>query len=248
MKSFVSRLAFVSMVGLACSCAEDVPSRNDGMEDAAVPGPDAGGGSTPDSSAPMTTGPLLPWKQGNTWTYRVTGDGEQSMKVTTVGALEAIGGTGPNAAKMAFKVTTKKGPLDQTISWQAVEGDRVVRYREQSFGARTGQLELEEHWVPHKLHVDSSAARMMAGVTWPEMYSETKAPVGMPPETKSTTDVWKVDGVDQMVTVPAGTFKAIVLTKSGGSTQKTYWYVPGVGKVKETGGQTEELVSFTVIP
>ena len=50
------------------------------------------------------------------------------------------------------------------------------------------------------------------------------------------------------VTVPAGTFDAVVLIKSTATGSKTYWYVPGVGKVKETGGQTEELVSFDVDP
>jgi hypothetical protein len=44
--------------------------------------------------------------------------------------------------------------------------------------------------------------------------------------------------------VPAGTFDAIVLRKVGGS-EKRYWYVRGVGKVKETGGQVEELVSWS---
>jgi hypothetical protein len=39
-----------------------------------------------------------------------------------------------------------------------------------------------------------------------------------------------------------------VLIKSTATGSKTYWYVPGVGKVKETGGQTEELVSFDVDP
>jgi hypothetical protein len=84
---------------------------------------------------------------------------------------------------------------------------------------------------------------------WVEEYQETKAPVGAAAETKTTRDVWNVDGVNQTVTVPAGTFtNAIVLIKSGGSSQKTYWYVPGVGKVKETGGQTEELTAYTVKP
>jgi hypothetical protein len=39
-----------------------------------------------------------------------------------------------------------------------------------------------------------------------------------------------------------------VLQKAGSSTAKTYWYVRGIGKVKETGGQTEELVSYEVQP
>jgi hypothetical protein len=193
-----------------------------------------------------TSGALLPWKEGNTWTYQVTGDGEQSTKITTIGALEAIGGTGPNAAKMAFKVTTKKGASDETISWQVEEGQRVVRYREQSFHA--GELEQDERWEPAKLHVDMTAAHTAAGASWLESYQETKSQPGEEDETSTERDPWTVDAVDQIVTVPAGTFRAIVLTKAGGSNLKTYWYVPGVGKVKETGGQTELLVSYKVAP
>jgi hypothetical protein len=50
------------------------------------------------------------------------------------------------------------------------------------------------------------------------------------------------------VTVPAGTFHALILQKAGSSVAKTYWFVRGVGKVKETGGQTEELVEYHVVP
>jgi hypothetical protein len=205
---------------------------------------DAGGEATPLA----TSGPLLPWKQGNSWTYQVTGDGETSTKVTTIGALEAIGGSGPNAAKMAYKVTTKKGADDETISWQVEEGERVVRYREQSFHAGSGELEEDEHWEPAKLHVDMTAAHTVAGASWLEEYSETKSQPGEQDETSTERDPWTVDAVDQIVTVPAGTFRAIVFTKAGGSNLKTYWYVPGVGKVKETGGQTELLVSYQVAP
>jgi len=201
-----------------------------------------------DASVQKTSGPLLPWKQGNTWTYKVTGDGESSTKVTTILALEPVGGSGVNATKMAHRVETKKGAMDQTISWQALDGERVMRYREQSYSAKTGLVELEESWVPGKLHVDSSAARQVAGLMWIEEYEETKAPTDGTPETKTQRDTWKVDAVDQVVTVPAGTFSAVVLIKSGGTSLKTYWYVPGVGKVKETGGQTEELVSYQVAP
>jgi hypothetical protein len=198
--------------------------------------------------AQTTSGPLLPWKEGNSWTYRVIEDGMESTKVTTVGALEPVGGTGPHRDKMAHKTVTKKGEQDQTISWQAVEGDRVVRYREQSYSASTGALQLEEHWAPAKLHIDSSEERTVAGTTWLESYMETKAPADAEATTAEERDVWTVDAVDQMVTVPAGTFRAIVLQKAGGGAPKMYWYVPGVGKVRETGGQTEELVSYKLAP
>jgi len=206
------------------------------------------GGGAADAAVIETSGPLLPFKQGNTWTYKVTGDGEVSEKVTTIGATEAVGGTGPHAAATAFKVVTKKGVSDQTISWQAVEGDRVVRYREQAFHAGSGELEEEEHWDPAKLHIDGSAAHTVAKASWLEDYQETKLPVGKAPSTETARDRWTVDAIDQVITVPAGTFRAIVFIKAGGSTLKTYWYVPGVGKVKETGGQTEELVSYKVVP
>ena len=249
----IQRVSLMAVLCFGAGCEEsDDDGSNGALDSGQLPQGDSGSeqmdaGWTDDGSTP-TSAPLLPWKEGNTWTYRVTGGGEQTSKVTTVGALEPVGGSGPNAAKMAHKVVTKKGMFDQTISWQALEGDSVVRYREQSFGAMSQQLQLEEHWAPGKLHVSWKPEHTQAGASWIDMYQETKAPVGAPVESKEARDVWKVDAVDQTVTVPAGTFKAIVLIKSGGTSQKTYWYVPGVGKVKETGGQTEELMSYQVSP
>lgn len=216
-----------------------IPNNNGGGQTDA--GQDAG-------TAPNPSRTLLPWRTGNTWTYRVTNNGVTSMKVTTVGPEEQVGGSGPNATRTAFKITTTKGPNDKTESWQAVEGDRVIRYRELSFSASTGLLALEEHWAPHKLHIDSSPERTKAGASWVETFQETKRMPDGSSTTATVSDTWIVDGVDVQVTVPAGTFRAIVLQKSGGvGGVKTYWYVPGVGKVKETGGQTEELVSYDLV-
>jgi hypothetical protein len=231
MSPMMKRLTLCACLVLAAACDED---------DTPAPTP-----STVDGG--VSTGALQPWKEGNRWTYRVTDNGTTSLKVTTVGPAEPVGGTGPNAQKLANKVTTDNDG-DKTISWQAVEGESLVRYREQSFSKKTGALTLEEHWDPFKLHVDSSAAHITPGQSWTVEYSETKLPAGGTATTKAERDVWKVDGVNQPITVPAGTFSAIVLIKSGGTSQKTYWYVPGIGKVKETGGQTEELVSYELKP
>jgi hypothetical protein len=208
---------------------------------------DENGTESNDAATPSGSGPFLPWKQGNTWTYRVTNNGEVSTKVVTIGAQERVGGSGPNADKMAFKVVTKKGQSDETVSWQALTGDDVVvRYREQSFHAATGELELEEHWDPYKLHFDGTDEHTAEGASWLEIYQETKTPADGPAETQSERDRWMVDSPEEEVTVPAGTFKAVVVVKAGGTDLKTYWYVRGVGKVKETGGQTEELVEYEV--
>jgi hypothetical protein len=195
--------------------------------------------------------PLLPWAEGNTWTYRVTKDGVATNKTTTVGALEAVG-IGPNADLLAHHVVTAKGVelADRTESWQLADATnplRIVRYREQSFGAKTGELQLDEYWDPGKLHIDGSVERTVRGASWLESYTETKRPVGLSESTHEVREVWTVLDDDATVEVPAGTFEhAIQLQKSGGSTSKQYWYVRGVGKIKETGTQTEELVEFSV--
>jgi hypothetical protein len=138
--------------------------------------PAADGNSTGGNAGTSGTGnqgdrPLLPLKSGNSWTFRVTDGPSVTTKVTTVGDLEPVGGSGPNSAVMAFKLTTTKGDgMDETVSWQAVVGSKVVRYREQAFHAGSGALELEEHWDPFKLRVDGAAERVAQGASWLDEY------------------------------------------------------------------------------
>jgi len=217
-------------------------------------GSEAMGGADNAAGMPavLPEGALLPWVTGNTWTYRVTQDGVVSEKTTTVGELQEVGGMGPNAALMAYHIVTAKGVdgTDRTESWQAPHPDnpdRIVRYREQSFGAVTGALQQEEHWDPEKLHIDGSPDRTVAGATWLERYDETKLPVGLTMTTHAVSERWTVLADDETLEVPAGTFEHVIhFRKAGSSTTKEYWYLHGVGKLKETGGQTEELVDYTL--
>jgi hypothetical protein len=192
----------------------------------------------------------LPWAVGNKWTYQVTKAGVVSLKTTTIGEAEPVGGEGIHADVMAFHVTTAKGTdlNDHTESWQAPSEDepaRIVRFREQSFDVTSGALELEESWDPHKLHIDGTAAHTVTGATWLESYAETKLAVGLSPSTHDVRERWTVLDDDETVEVPAGTFQHVIhLQKVGGSSTKEYWYVRGVGKVKETGSQTEELTEY----
>jgi hypothetical protein len=208
----------------------------------------SGGGS--DGDTPTPSGSLLPWSTGNTWTYRTTDDTGVFEKVTTIGQLEPVG-AGPNAELMAFKVVTRKGAnlMDQTESWQAPLAEtpeRIVRYRELSYGAQSGALELDEYWDPYKIHIDGSTDRLVRGQTWLESYIEHKVPQnGTTPTSHEARDLWTVVSVDEVVEVPAGRFEhAVHLQKSPSA--KDYWYVRGIGKVKESGGQLEELVSYSV--
>jgi hypothetical protein len=195
-------------------------------------------------------GEMLPWKTGNSWTYQVNDEGVMSPKITTIGDQEPVGGTGPNKDVMAYKVVTKKSQMDQTVSWQGPMGDSIVRFREQSFSASTGVLELEEHWDPHKLHIDGSTAHKVTGATWLEIFQETKLQVMLSPQMHEAHDRWTILSACESVTVPAGTFTAVHIQKvsATGGSAKTYWYVPGIGKVKESGGQLEELVTYSLVP
>jgi hypothetical protein len=192
--------------------------------------------------------PFLPWKEGNTWTYRVTEQGVASMKVVTIFAEEYVGGEGPHRDKTAFKVVTTRGGGGETVSWRAVVNNGVVRYREQLLRAGSGELDLEEHWDPYKPYFDGTNDHTAPGASWLAEYLETSLPTDGAMEVRTVRERWLVDSPDEEVTVPAGTFRALVVQKAGGGELKTYWYVRGVGKVKETGGQTEELVSFEVAP
>jgi hypothetical protein len=229
----------LTLASLACSLLFACGSVDTKPDDGATGG-----------AGPVAEGPLLPWVVGNQWTYRITDAGVVSLKTTTVGELEEVGGLGPNAGAMAYHVITAKGAdlKDRTESWQAPseeEPTRIVRFREQAFDASSGNLELEESWDPPKLHIDGAAERTVTGASWLESYAETKLPVGLSPSTHNVRERWTVIDDNETVEVPAGTFEhAIHLQKVGGSSTKDYWYVHGVGKVKETGGQTEELTEY----
>lgn len=203
---------------------------------------------------PACDGPLLPMAVGNMWTYKVTNPTSGvSMKTTLVDKMEAVGGTGPNAAKMAFHVVTTKtsgAGGDMTESWQDVLANKtVVRYRELAFAAGSTNSNGEDHWDPYKLRVDESPDHIVKGATWNEMYMETKVAMGVTAAAAPRNDGWVVSDVG----VPCGPVKGemlscIKLTKTadGAMVGKTYWYARCVGKVREEGTQTEELTDYTV--
>lgn len=210
------------------------------------------------TSPPTTEGPdagelkpLLPWTPGRSWTYQVTDADGVTTKVTTVGDEVEPVGLGPNAEELAYRVvTSKQDGKDKTVSWQAEKGDTVVRYREQSYDASSGTLELETYWDPPRLHADGSAKHTKDGATWSDDFTEIEVAVdadgnlGTPQESEKS-ETWQVLAADVEVEVPAKTYShAVLFQKASSGKVKRYWYVRGVGKVKEEGdSQTEELVS-----
>jgi len=210
--------------------------------DAADPDPGDGPVHCPDS------GRYLPLVTGTQWTYRVTNDGERTTKISTVGDLEDVGGA--KAGVLAYRVSTVKaeGGEADTVSWQEDTGTALRRHRELDMtGTHT-----EEWYQPYKLRLDESADHVSDGATWSESYVELVKREGSSLTTSSDkTEAWVVEAVDDVVAVPAGRFCALRVRRTSavgdkGGSDKTYWFVRGIGKVKETGGKTEELVEYRI--
>jgi hypothetical protein len=234
---------------------------------------DGGGGGTTGGS-----GSFVPLAIGNHWTYQVKDpDGTISSKIQTVVAEEPAGGVGPNAAAMAFRLVSgsKIADPEGDRSWQAwVDADggkRLVRYREQTVDNKDGFVKNETYWDPPRLRLDDTPTRIAAGGNWREPdYTEHKidmdrvdpdggvgddggtsvVPDGGVKTTPAIQDVWMVVSPKQSITVPAGTFDALVVRRVGsqGSSIKNFWFARGIGKIRETeeGQPTEELSSYLV--
>ncbi len=208
------------------------------------------------------TGSYFPLAVGNKWTYKVTDGTVITVKTQTVMGMEAVGGTGPSKAVMAFKLETAKvagmAAADKTISWQAVDGTKVVRYREVSYQAGVGGMpDVEDHWVPSRLRIDNAFVG-----TRNEMYTEFKKQL-LPPLSSSEcthTETWTVVGTNLTETVAGKSYSNVLKIRKKGlmpmckpptlaqapSLEKEYLFARCVGKIKESSvvvgnSPTEEL-------
>jgi len=187
-----------------------------------------------------------PWTTGAVWSYKLTDSNSAAMatnKLTTVMAPRDVGGV--HAGKQAFLVHIEQLTGSKDV-YEAHVGDLDIRY-ESIFYDQVGTMTSTDVDQPYRLKLDESAAHTTTGAQWSETFSETSTPAGGTASTKSKTEQWRVVSASEPITVIAGSYTALHVqrTSSGGSIQD-YWYVRGVGKVKETGGgQNEELMSFT---
>jgi hypothetical protein len=199
---------------------------------------------------------------GATWTYATTevGDGGvgtvSGTKVVTVEASEPV----PTRAGItAWRIHTNVPSAEDQLTWQSETATAIVRYRDEIYApgaprtctttSATGCVE-SDTYGPSKLRIDITAARVATGATYNESYTETVAtPTGS--SSSSKPFAWKVINGAESITVPAGTYTAVHLQKANGNSgaiDKDYWFVLGVGKVKETSsaGRVEVLSSFNI--
>jgi hypothetical protein len=229
---------------------------------------DDGGGKNKDGDPGVVvgdgTGPYYPLKIGNTWSYWVTKAGFGNtdppyVKVVTAEKEELVGGEGLNANTMAIKVVTAKRGPDKTHSWQGSKqtpkGTIWVRYREQAFDPFTGGEDVEDWWDPYRLRLDETTDRTAKGANWKEVLKEFERAGNTAVVRKDKEIVWEVLAVNETLTIqprstdPKKVYKHCLQVRHSnafGTAWKTFWFCRGVGKVKEVGDQTEELVDHKV--
>jgi hypothetical protein len=255
----------VAAAGLALGCGDAPPIDAPGAETCATPPcgtgtappvTDAGNGNgtgNGNGGPVVTTGSLWPLTQGSSWTYRVSGQGkegqekppfEKTVRVLGPSAVPEVGGT-------AVKVEDAE-PEKVETSWQREENGIVFRVREEDRLVGSGTLTQVRTWEPSTV---KALAAMPPSLDW--TYSRpvvevTEFPLEKVEEEKERTWVWRVLALEEEVTVPAGTFKALKVQRyrlnSEGAEAKgrTFWLVPGVGKVREDGERLEELLRYDV--
>lgn len=179
---------------------------------------------------------IFPVAPGMKWTYRVTsGSGEVAEKVQTVTGTIAYEG------KAAFRFETQRVGLKEAVSVQAVEGDRVLRLEEWNYENQA--LVERDRYVPSSVRVDR--AKISAGDTYQDQHDkELLDEQGNLISKKRVIYNFFVEAAAELVEVPAGRLPCVRVRREevGKDSSKTYWYSPGIGKVKEIGGQTEELL------
>lgn len=238
--------AVVGAVCLACGGEGGLPD-----------GPPSGGGpgtsGTPDipgtPEPPRAENSLWPLTQGSSWTYRITNDplrpGEYTKKVEVLGVMEIPGTHGAKA--VAVKSTQ---PHLQELSWQLVVDGVVLRVREEDY-ASDGSLLRVTSWDP--LTMKALHAVQTSGWTRDETVNESISDgAGNVVDTKVKDFNWSVQEAAVQVTTPKATFENAVklrrLRADKAEYERVYWLVPGVGKVREEGERTEELIDFTIAP
>lgn len=186
---------------------------------------------TEEPDPPDTGKSLFPVAVGNRWEYRIQdSSGSLSEKIQTVTGTAAAG----------YRFHTDRGDRE-TLSVQRIDDQmRLVRVEEQ--GLRLGVVIEEIRFEPPAIRLDLDDIEL--GTEYTQTFTERHLDGGAD---VTKTQTWTIEAVDDPVTVPGGTFRAVRVHRvTEGGPEKTYWYAPGVGKVKEVGGQLEELTGWEV--
>jgi hypothetical protein len=241
--SLTGRLMGV-VAGLTLAAAAGCGAKNDGGG-----GPGFTGPLAPDGAVPQTTsGRYQPLAVGASWVYQVTDTNNVAYtKNSTVLALEDAGGA--FAGTMAYKITETVKSSTQ-LTWYQMTDTDVRRLHDQQLDS-SGNLSSDDWYTPYDLRVDETPEHLMEGAKWQLSYQDAHTSTKKPAKTTTVTEDWSTEATSETVTVPAGTFSAVRITRTDtatGGSAKTQWFVAGVGKIREQNntGHLEVLTSYMI--
>jgi hypothetical protein len=194
----------------------------------------------------MTSGRYQPLVVGASWIYNVTDTGVAYVKNSSVLTYEDIGGMA--AGTMGYKLSETIKTSTQ-LTWYETTATDVRRHHDQELDSN-GNLSSEDWYSPYDLRVDEAPDHLMAGAAWTMSYMDAHTSAKKPASNNTINENWTTDAVNEVVTVPAGTFNALKITRTNTAdgTAKSQWFVQGVGKIREanTTGHLEELTSYMI--
>lgn len=208
-----------------------------------------GGGTTPPTDPPPGTEPpplsgepvLAPLAAGARWTYTVT----DPLRGTFEKTVEVVGSEQvPESSATAVRVRDVE-PTQEETSWLEVRGGYLTRHREED--RKQGVLVRTTTWTPSAPKVLAAPAPVGFTADVVARESEWRLATGATNE-KDQVYRFTVVADDVRVTVPAGDFTCLQVERlrvDKTEPKRTYWLAPGVGKVREEGERTEQLVRFT---
>ena len=212
-------------------------------------GPDGNPGVTNEcrEGASATSDSLLPMEVGDIWRYQVTEVGTGNPPYTKRQELTEEMTPPDEIEPVIVQLTTKA--TGQTVNWLRRTGDQIVRVRQEDYD-QAGLLERITVYEPPKLRLDESPERIAVGASFDESYTAVVYdPAGVETGRTPTVDHWVVVSDDTPCDTPWGTLSCVQIhreTTQGGISIKDYYFARGYGKVREDGGQIEELTDCTL--
>ncbi len=188
----------------------------------------------------------LPYQVGFSWEFRVTD--LSSGDVATKSQIVDSEFTDPDDSLPALlQITDKDG--GKTENWIRVVDDATVRLRQQDFNS-LDELIRTSVYDPSAVRLDETPAHLVEGAEWDESYTQIDYdPNDVETARIETTEHWEVLGVDVDCSSPLGDFKCLHVKRTrtqGGVAVKEYMFARGIGKIREDGGQVEQLTACSV--
>jgi hypothetical protein len=207
-------------------------------------GPPADAGADPDTSGI----PLVLHAVFRYWVVDPT-TATSDLESHTTEAIEDVG-----SGRMAYRIRKTRLKGGTSMEYMQKFGALTVYYRDSNL-AGDGSLIRQDDYTPYRVRFDGSAQHTATGAQWSETYAQVEmSPTGGTVQSNQTA-MWDVLGGDETVTItgtgtitPEHTTYAhcVKVQRTVGNSTKTYWFARGIGKVKESGGQEEQLVSYSI--